>query len=177
MHKSLFEISDYCELNCWYSCSCFSDKFEYVNLLIIELLMMKLHVHDMYKWVYCELYSNGWIVLGCCWFVTEYMFNWCCCCYEMLFLMIHTLGIHNFGFVVWIELLLRVFVKMGWFDKLCWNDTWFHVWCVFESLWKRIWVLGDQNLDFGMKNGSNPWRNCAVLMTVRLSALQAYNHC
>jgi len=25
--------------------------FEYVNLLIIELLMMKLHVHDMYKWV------------------------------------------------------------------------------------------------------------------------------
>ena len=133
MHKCLFEISGYCELNRWNSCSYCSDMFEYVNLLIIEFLMMKLHVHDMYKWVYCELCSNGWIVLGCWWFVTEYMFNWCFCCYEMLLLTINTLGVHNFGFVIWIELLLKVFVKMGWFDKLCCNGILFHVWCVFES--------------------------------------------
>jgi len=25
--------------------------------MIIELLMMNLHVHDIYKWVVCELYS------------------------------------------------------------------------------------------------------------------------
>ena len=29
-----------------------------MNLMIIELLLMKLHVHDMYKCVYCELCSN-----------------------------------------------------------------------------------------------------------------------
>ena len=31
--------------------------FGYVNLLIIVLLMKKLHVHDIYKWVLCELCS------------------------------------------------------------------------------------------------------------------------
>jgi len=137
-----------------------------MNLMIIELLLMKLHVHDMYKWECCELYLNWWIVLCCCWFVIEYMFNWCGYCYEVLLLMIHTLGVHNFGFVVWIELLLKVFVKMGWLNELCWNGIRFHVWCVFGSpfwlyepvnnLWKRIWMLGDQNLGFWVKKGWNP---------------------
>jgi len=63
--------------------------FEDMKLLIIELLMMKLHVHNMWKWVYCELCSNCWIVLCCCWFVVGFMFNWYCCCYEILLLMIH----------------------------------------------------------------------------------------
>jgi len=35
--------------------------------------MLKLHVLDMYKWVYYELCSNWWIVLCCCWFVVEIM--------------------------------------------------------------------------------------------------------
>ena len=76
--------------------------------------MMKLHVHNMRKWVYCELCSNCWIVLCCCWFVVEFMFDWCCCCYEIMFLMIHNLGVHNRGFVKWIKLLLLVLWK--WVD-------------------------------------------------------------
>jgi len=32
--------------------------FGYMKLMIIELLLMKLLVHDMYKWVCCELCSN-----------------------------------------------------------------------------------------------------------------------
>jgi len=58
MQKCLFEISDYCELNRLKLCSCYSDIFGYMNLLIIELLLIKLHVHGMYKWVCCELYLN-----------------------------------------------------------------------------------------------------------------------
>jgi len=34
--------------------------------MIIELLFMKLHVHDMYKWVYYELCSNWWVMICCC---------------------------------------------------------------------------------------------------------------
>jgi len=37
----------------------------------------------------------------CCWIVDEFMVNWCCRCYEMLLLMIHAMGIHNYGVVVW----------------------------------------------------------------------------
>jgi len=130
LHKCLLWISDYCELICWNSCSSFNDMFEDMKLLIIELLMMKLHVHNMWKWVYCELCSNCWIVLCCCWFVVGFMFNWCCCCcccYEILLLMIHNLGVHNHGFVMWIKLLLMVFAKMNWFGESCWNDICFHV--------------------------------------------------
>jgi len=79
MHKCLFGISDYCEFVCWNSCSCFSDMLGYANLLIIELLMMKLHVHDIYKWVLCEFCSNWWIVILCCWIVVEFMPKWSCC--------------------------------------------------------------------------------------------------
>ena len=40
------------------------------------------------------------------------MVNWCGC-YEMLLLMIHAMGIHNYGVVVWIELFLKVLWKLG----------------------------------------------------------------
>ena len=114
MHKCLFWISYYCEINCWNSCSSFSDMFEDMKLFIIDLLMMKMYVHNMWKWVYCELCSNCWIVLCCCWFVVGFMFHWCCCCYEILLLMIHDLGAHNHGFLIWIKLLLMVLWK--WVD-------------------------------------------------------------
>jgi len=36
-----------------------------MNLMIFELLLMKLHVHDMYKWVYCDVLESRvmpWII-------------------------------------------------------------------------------------------------------------------
>jgi len=36
--------------------------FGFMNLMIVELLLMKLNVHDMYKLVYYELCSNWWIM-------------------------------------------------------------------------------------------------------------------
>ena len=107
-------ISDYCEFSCWNSCSSVSDMCEDMKLFIIVVLMMKLHVHNMRKWVYCEFYSNCWVVLCCCWFVVEFMFDWCCCCFEIMLLMIHNLGVHNHGFVKRIKLLLLVLWK--WVD-------------------------------------------------------------
>jgi len=68
--------------------------FKYMNLMIIELLLMKLHVHDMYKWVYCELCSNWWIVLWCCWFVVEYIIVSCGCCLLLLLMSYHGLGMN-----------------------------------------------------------------------------------
>jgi len=131
MHKCLFVKSDNCDFNWWNSCLCLDAMFGYMNLKIIKLLMSNficLYIH-----VYLCFTQNWWRMNCCWWIVDEFMFDWCCCCYEVLLLMIHTLGVHNYGFVVWIELLLRVFVKMGWIDELCWNGIWFHVWCVFES--------------------------------------------
>jgi len=133
MHKCLIVKSDYCDSNWWNSCLCLDTMFGYVNLKIIKLLMLNFTCLWCIYMYTCDLskIDEEWIVVDG--FVDELMFDWCCCCYEVLLLMIHTLGVHNYGFVVSIELLLRVFVKMGWIDELCWNDIWFHVWCVFES--------------------------------------------
>jgi len=76
------------------------------------------------------------------------------------------------GYELWLKLLymnwvvVEGFVKMGWIGEWCWNNIWFHVWDVFwkpfwvhipvNKLWKHIWVLGDQNWGFWVKNGKNP---------------------
>ena len=127
--------------------------------------MMKLHVHNMRKWVYCELCSNCWIVLCCCWFVVEFMFDWCCCCYEIMLLMIHNLGVHNYG--LWSELscccwfcgnglIWCIMLKWQLFSCLIcfWKPFWVHE--PINNLWERIWVLGDQNWGFWVKRGWNP---------------------
>ena len=103
------------------------------ELKIIKLLMLNFDMLMMY--IHVNLcFTHKWCRMNCCWWIVyEIVFDWCCCCYVVLLLMIHTLGVLNFGFVVWIKLLLRVFVKMGWIDEWCWNDIWFHVWGVFES--------------------------------------------
>ena len=113
MHKCLFWISDYCEFICWNSCSTFSDMFEDMKLFIIQLLMMKLHVHNMWKWVCCELCSNCWIVLCCCWFVVEFMFNWCCC----------------WWFITWVFIIMGLWCELscGWWFLWKWVDLVNHV--------------------------------------------------
>jgi len=37
-----------------------------------------------------------------------------------------------------------------------WKPFWVHE--PVNNLWKRIGMLGDQNLGFGVKNGSTPWK-------------------
>jgi len=49
----------------------------------------------------------------------------------------------------------------------------FYVHIPVYNVWDEFGHLGDQNLGFWTKNGSNSRRNCAELMTVRLSMLQA----
>ena len=101
MHKCLMVKNDYCDFNWWNSCLCLDVMFGYMNLKIIKLLMLNFTCLWCIYMYTCVLPINDeeWIVVDwCC----------CCCCYEVLLLMIHTLGVHNFGFVVWIELLLRV---------------------------------------------------------------------
>ena len=112
----------------------FDAMFKYVNLMIIVLMMLNLHAWNVYMVILCVLLKIDEEWCGCCWIVDEFMFNRCCYYYEMLLLMICTLGVHNFGFVVWIKLLLKVFIKMGGFDELCWNNIWFHVWCLLKAL-------------------------------------------
>ena len=110
MHKCLFVKSDNCDFNWWNSCLCLDAMFGYMNLKIIKLLMSNficLYIH-----VYLCFTQNWWRMNCCWWIVDEFIFEWCCCCYEVLLLMIHTLGVHNYGFVVWIELLLRVLYKL-----------------------------------------------------------------
>jgi hypothetical protein len=151
--------------------------FEDMKLFIIELLMMKLHVHNMWKWVYCELYSKCWIVL-CCWFVVEFMFIWCCCCYEMLLLMIHKLGVHNHGLVMWFKRLLLFLWK--WVDlenyvKMTFVFM-FHVflkallssWTCKQSLETYLGV-GRSKLGILGEKGLEPESFVQKLMTVRLS--------
>ena len=126
------------------------------ELKIIKLLMLNFTCLWCIYMYTCVLPINDeeWIVVDwCC----------CCCCYEVLLLMIHTLGVHNFGFVVWIELLLRVFVKMGWIVlkwnsisclRCFWKPFWVHE--PVNNLWKHIWVLRNQNWKFWVKKGWNP---------------------
>jgi len=40
-----------------------------------------------------------------------------------------------------------------------------------NNLWERIWTLEDQNLGFWVKKGLEPEKNCAELITGRLSEL------
>jgi len=81
--------------------------------------MMKLHAQAIYTCILCVLPKIGEVWYCSCWIVDEFMVNWCCGCYEMLLLMIHSMGIHNYG--VWV--VLESFMKNGWIVDLCWNDV------------------------------------------------------
>lgn len=79
-------ISDYHEPNLWNSCLCCRDMFECVNLMLNKLLMMKLQVHDVWKWVVCKLCSIGelcmvvdelWYVS---WSIDVVVVKWCYGC-------------------------------------------------------------------------------------------------
>ena len=104
LHKCLFWIRDYCELICWNSCSNFSDMF---------LLMMKLYVHNMWKWVYCEL----------CYVVVDLWRNSC------LIDVVVVMKYCCWWFITWVFIILDLwcrlsccwwfFVEMGWFGELC----------------------------------------------------------
>ena len=112
-HKCLFVKSDCCEFNWWNLCLCFDVMFGYVNLMIIKLLMMNLHA-QLYIYIYiCILCVFNQKLVKYDIVVDEFMFNWCCCCYEMFLLMIETLGNHNHRDVVWICVVLESFTKMG----------------------------------------------------------------
>ena len=107
------------------------------------------------------------------------MVNWCCCCYEMLLLMIHAMGIHNYEVVVWIEFLFGVFMKdsLNWWIVLKWH--WISSLICFESLlvyinlnklWGRIWVFGESKLEF---LGEKWWKTRKHGMKVAWSSLMA----
>ena len=101
----------HCEFNWWNSCLCFDVMFGYGNLMIIKLLIMKLHAQLYIYFVFLLKIGGVWY---CCWWVIdEFIFNWCCCFYEMLLLMIETLGYQNHRVVVWICVVFESFTKMG----------------------------------------------------------------
>jgi len=85
-------------------------------------------------WFLLKLMKSDFLVL----IVDELMVKWCYCCCEMLLLLIYAMGIHNYEVLVWIELLLRVLVKNGYIDELCWNVVWFQVWYGFDCLFMYI---------------------------------------
>jgi len=142
---------DYCEFNWWNSCSYFNAMFGYVNLMIIKLLVLNLYAWNVYICIICVLVKNGEVWYCCCWIVNEFMVNWCYCCYEMLLLMIHAMGIHNYGVVMWIELLLWKIdilmncIKMVFDFKFDMVLLPFYVHKRIDKLWGRNWILGDQN--------------------------------
>ena len=99
--------------------------------------MIKLHAQVIYIYTHTHIYFVFLLKIGevwyCCWWnVDEFTFNWWCCCYEMLLLMIETLGNHNHRVVVWNCLVLKVLQK--------WIKWWFVMeWC-FGSSFIWIWV-------------------------------------
>ena len=130
MHKCLFEISDYSELTCWNSCSSISDMCGYVNLLIIELLMMNLHVHDIYIYIYIYIYI--WI-LNELWSIDEYWMLLLNCDgihdYKLWLLLLLIISYHGLGMnydwscCCWIELLRRI--EFWLLFKTCCFEKWF----------------------------------------------------
>ena len=142
--------------------------------------MIKLHAQVIYIYTHTHIYFVFLLKIGevwyCCWWnVDEFTFNWWCCCYEMLLLMIETLGNHNHRVVVWNCLVLKVLQKwikwwfvMEWcFDSsLIWIWVPFYVYKRLDKPWEQIWALGIQNWGFRVKMEfyprddclSSPWR-------------------
>jgi len=129
--------------------------------------MLNLNAWNVYMGILCVLLKIDEEWCCCCWIVDEFMVNCCCCCcYKLCCWWIDAMSFHNYGIVVWIELLLWVFVKLCGIVELCWNDVlisysiWFwvsfYVHIPVNNLWERIWTLGDQNLGFRVKKGWNP---------------------
>ena len=108
IQKCLIVISDYCEFDCWNSCSRFSVMFVYMNLMIIELLMLNLHAQVIWKWVLCDLCSNWWIMILCCWIVVEFMIMSCGCYYMLLLISFHGLGIDKLSCCCWLSCFGRI---------------------------------------------------------------------
>jgi hypothetical protein len=92
--------------------------------------------------------------------------------------MIHNLGVHHHGFMMWFKLLWMVFVEMGWFGESC-KMTFVFMFNVFLKALLSLWTckqpletyLGVGRSKFGIlgEKGLEPESFSAELMTVRLS--------
>ena len=123
--------TDYYDFNWWNSCLCFDVKFGYVNLMLIELLMIKLHAQDVYICILCIFTQNWWniiLLLMNSWLVVVVVVMRCCCWWLMP------------GVIIIRELEVnlccswRFSWKMGQMVIFCWNDVWFQVLYSFECL-------------------------------------------
>jgi len=71
-------------------------------------------------------------------------------------------GLCKNGLICWIVL------------RWCFDFKFYIVWSVFyvhkpiNNLWEQIWMLGDQNSSFGVKNGEKPVRTGGDLLEARL---------
>ena len=134
MHKCLIVKSDYCDFNWWNSCLCLDVMFGYMNLKIIKLLMLTftcLWCIYMYTCVLPKIDEewivvDGWLMNSC--LIDVVVVMRCCCWWFIPWVFIIT--------DLWYQ--LSCCVKIGWIDELCWNDIWFHVWCVFESYFEYM---------------------------------------
>jgi len=139
----------------WNPCYKIDELFGYVNLLIIVFLLVKLHAQVVYSRIHVFLCKIG-VKWYCCYcFVDDFMTNWCCCCYEMLLLWIHAMGIHNYEDWGEIWFVLESFTKNGWICDFCCNDVLIQVSYVFECLFMSItvWInFGNQFGPWGIKN-------------------------
>jgi len=132
----------------------------YVNLMWIKLLMMKLHAQDVYICILCVFTQNWWnimLLLMNSWLVVVVVAVVRCCCWIVMPWVI-----------IIIELAMNLCCSWGFYEK--WVKWWIvFKWCfdfkfyivlsVFyvhkpiNNLWEQIWMLGDQNLGFWVKNG------------------------
>ena len=105
------------------------------------------------------------LLIDCCWNHVDCP----CCCYDVLLLMIRTLGNHNHWDCCENWFVLEIFTKWvkWWFlFKRCFNSnfirfwTSFDVWKRLDKLWNQIWAWGIQNWDFGMENEFFVTANC-----------------
>jgi len=167
MHKCLIVKCDYCDFNWWNSCLCLDAMFGYMNLKIIKLLMLNfqcLWCIYMYTCVLPKIVEEWIIVDGLlmhsC-LIDVVVVMRCCCWLFMPWVFIIT--------DLWYELSccwgfckngLNWWIVLKWYLISClmcfWKPFWVHE--PVNNLWKRIGMLGDQNLGFGVNNGLNTWK-------------------
>jgi len=130
LHKSLFVKSDYYDFNWLNSCLWFDVMFGYVNLVLIELLMMKLHAQDVYICILCVFTHNWWNI------ILLLMNSWIC------------VGLEGF-YEKWV----KWWIVLKW----CFDFKFYIVLSVFyvhkpiNNLWEQIWMLGIKIWVFGWK--------------------------
>ena len=118
-HKWLFVNCNFDEFICWFSCSYLCDQFGYVNFVINFLIMLKLQDEYVFKSLFWTFGLKWWKVMLLLLIIDELM-NLCLdCCWVMLLILIHALGIANYV-VIMLMLYCWVFGDLGENDKLSW---------------------------------------------------------